>query len=126
MDLDLDAVTEEPGGRLTLDEGGGPPVGSAWTLVVDGDEGWEADLEHAAPVPRAGEVVEFIGNDGRRRLFRVVDVVHTVQTSSSVRPHVQDERASPNATVDGPPGSEPPRLLRAGLPRVVVRDEPRG
>lgn len=116
----LDPALEQP---LTPDEGGGPPVGTAWSLVVDGDDGLEADLEHAAPLPRVGERVDFIGNDGRQRFFRVVDVIHTLQTSASVRPPVQDESVSPNATVDGPPGGEPPRLLRAGLPRVVVREE---
>ena len=37
-------LTEVPG----PEEGGGPPLGLPWTLVVD-DEDWSADLEHAAP-----------------------------------------------------------------------------
>lgn len=56
-----------PEEALTVDEGGGPPLGSAWTLEVDGEAGWSADLEHAAPLPRVGERIEFIGEDGRRR-----------------------------------------------------------
>lgn len=115
----------EPDAPMTTDEGGGPPVGSAWTLVVDGDDGWTADLEHAAPLPRIGERVEFIGTDGSRRWLRVVDVVHTLQPSASLRPPVRDEDASPNALVDAPPDAVP-RLLRAGLPRVIVTADPDG
>ena len=105
---------------LGPEEGGGPPVGSAWTLVVDGDDGWEADLEHAAPLPRIGERMEFIGEDGRRREFRVTDVVHTLQPSADERPRVRDETSSPNSYVTDDPDDRAPRSLRAGLPRVVV------
>ncbi|MBA2634288.1 MAG: hypothetical protein H0U86_15040 [Chloroflexi bacterium] len=107
------------------DDDGGPPVGTAWTLLVnDGDEGWSADLEHAAPLPRVGERIEFIGEDGGRRHFRVTQVTHTLQTAASERPRVGEERTGPNSIVtDGSP-DEPPRLLRAGLPRVLaLRDE---
>lgn len=105
---------------LTVEEGGGPPSGTAWTLEVDGESGWSADLEHAAPLPRIGERVEFIGEDGRRRLFRVIEVVHTLQTSASERPPVRSEQSSPNAIVTDGADDDPPRALRAGLPRVVV------
>jgi hypothetical protein len=103
------------------DEAGGPPLGSAWTLVVEGEEGWSADLEHAAPLPRAGERIEFIGEDGRRRHYRVTEVVHTVQTAAGERPPVRDEQSSPNSFVTEGADDEPPRALRAGLPRVVVQ-----
>jgi hypothetical protein len=103
------------------DEAGGPPLGSAWTLVVEGDERWSADLEHAAPLPRAGERIEFIGEDGRRRHYRVTEVVHTVQTAAGERPPVRDEQSSPNSFVTEGADDEPPRALRAGLPRVVVQ-----
>ena len=102
------------------DDDGGPPVGTAWTLVIEGDGGWEADLEHAAPLPRVGETVEFIGEDGRRGVFRVAAVQHTVQTSASERPRVGNERSSPNSIVTDGADDDPPRALRAGLPRVVV------
>jgi hypothetical protein len=105
---------------LTPEEGGGPPVGSAWTLEIQGDDGWSADLEHAAPLPRIGERIEFIEEDGRLRSYRVTGVVHTLQPSSSTRPTVAEEASSPNSIVtDGADGA-PPRALRAGLPRVVV------
>ena len=101
---------------------GGPPLGSAWTLVVeDKDDGWSADLEHAAPLPRVGERVEFIGADGRRRHYRVTQVAHTLQTAAGERPRVRDEQTGPNSLVtDGAADDHPPRSLRAGLPRVVV------
>lgn len=107
-----------------VEEGGGPPIGQPWTLVVTGDDGWSADLEHAAPLPRIGERVEVIEEDGVRRMYRVRDVVHTVQPSSSERPRVRDETGGPNATVSAAnhPRHEP-TALRAGLPRVEVAPE---
>lgn len=113
-------MEEEERSVLGPEEGGGPPVGSAWTLVVDGDDGWEADLEHAAPLPRIGELVEYIGEDGRHQEFRVTDVVHTLQTSADERPRVRDEATSPNSYVTDGPDDHVPRSLRAGLPRVIV------
>ena len=109
-------ANDEPRG----DEAGGAPIGSAWTLVVEGDEGWSADLEHAAPLPRAGERVEFIGEDGRRRQLRVTEVVHIVQTAADERPLVRDEQSGPNSFVTDGADDDPPRALRAGLPRVMV------
>lgn len=102
---------------LTLEQGGGPPPGMPWTLCVR-DEDWSADLEHAAPLPRVGDRIEYIGEDGGRRIFRVEEVVHTLQASAAYRPRVRDEERGPNAVTDVPPGG--PRELRAGLPRVVV------
>lgn len=104
--------------ELTPEEGGGPPPLMPWTLVVEGED-WSADLEHGAPLPRVGEVVEYIAEDGVRRTFRVIDVIHTVQSSANERPPVRDEEATPNATVDRPV-PQTPRALRAGLPRVMV------
>jgi hypothetical protein len=108
---------------LPPEQGGGPPIGSAWTLEIEGDDGWTADLEHAAPLPRVGERIEFIGEDGRRRFYRVTAVVHTVQTSSSNRPTVAQESSSPNSFVTDGADDDPPRALRAGLPRVIAVSE---
>ena len=99
---------------------GGPPIGSAWTLVIEGEGGWSADLEHAAPLPRVGERVEFIAEDGARRQYRVTDVAHTLQTSASERPRVREERSLPNSVVTDGTDDDPPRALRAGLPRVTA------
>jgi hypothetical protein len=109
---------------LGPEEGGGPPVGSAWTLIIDGADGWEADLEHAAPLPRVGERIEFIAEDGSRRELRVTDVIHTVQTSADDRPRVRDEATSPNSYITDGNDDRPPRSLRAGLPRVVATPIP--
>jgi hypothetical protein len=119
MDVD-EPGAGEPGGELPVEEGGGPPIGSAWTLQIDGDGGWSADLEHAAPVPRVGDRIDFIGDDGRQRRLRVTEVIHTLQASASDRPPVRDEDSSPNSIVTGGAVGDPPRSLRAGLPRVVV------
>ena len=119
MEID-EEVSAAADGSLTVEQGGGPPIGSAWTFEVEGYEGWSADLEHAAPLPRVGERIEFIDEDGLRRFFRVTAVIHTLQTSSSDRPPVSAEPASPNAIVTGTTDDRQPRMLRAGLPRVVV------
>jgi hypothetical protein len=103
---------------LGPEEGGGPPAVLPWTLVVP-DEEWEADLEHGAALPRVGEHIEFIADDGQQRTLEVVDVVHTVQHASSDRPPVSEEDAGPNSTYDG--DGSPPTILRAGLPRVIAR-----
>lgn len=104
---------------LDVEEGGGPPVGTAWTLDVVGPDGWSADLEHAAPLPRVGETLELIHIDGSRQHLQVRDVIHVLQPSASDRPAVRDEDAGPNSIVVDD-GRSSPRLLRAGLPRVVA------
>ena len=116
----VERTPEERETPLGAEEGGGPPIGTAWTLDVEGDAAWLADLEHAAPVPRIGERIEFIGADGRRQAFRVTDVVHTLQPSASDRPPVQAEESGPNSIVTDVASETVPRSLRAGLPRVVV------
>jgi hypothetical protein len=103
---------------LGPEEGGGPPAVLPWTLVVE-DEDWSADLEHGATLPRVGERIEFIADDGSQRRLEVTAVVHTVQHASSERPPVGTESRGPNSTVDEPPQG-PPSLLRAGLPRVYA------
>ena len=104
---------------LGPEEGGGPPVGMPWTLIVE-SEGWSADLEHAAPVPRIGERVEYIAEDGARRTYRVRDIVHTLQVSARERPPVAAEDSGPNTTVSGRLAEHEPIALRAGLPRVFA------
>jgi hypothetical protein len=118
-DIETSDATPEAIEAIGPEQGGGPPFGSAWTLVVP-DEDWEADLEHAAPVPRVGDRIAYIAEDGSRRRFVVAEVVHTVQPSASERPPVQAEADSPNATVSGADGTRVPTALRAGLPRIVV------
>jgi hypothetical protein len=120
-------MVDEPNERADLEElgpeqGGGPPAGMPWTLFVR-DEDWAADLEHAAPLPRVGDRIEYIAEDGTRRIFRVEEVVHTVQASAAHRPRVRDGTRGPNTLVNDQDATEAPRGLRAGLPRVVVSVE---
>ena len=113
----------DPHEPLDVEQGGGPPIGLPWTLVVE-SEGWSSDLEHAAPLPRAGERIEYIGEGGERRMYRVREIVHTVQPTASERPPVGAEDTSPNATVSRAQHPEHvPTELRAGLPRVYVDPE---
>lgn len=107
---------------LGLEEGGGPPAGMPWTLIVE-SEAWSADLEHAAPLPRPGERIEYIGEEGSRHTYRVREVVHTVQRSASERPPVSVEDSGPNTTVSGGSAAQVPAALRAGLPRVYADPE---
>jgi hypothetical protein len=111
--------SHRPGDEPGIEEGGGPPDALPWTLVVE-DEDWSADLEHGAALPRVGDVIEFIADDGVQRRFRVREIVHTLQSSAAERPSVREETHGPNATVSGA-GDRIPRALRAGLPRVLVR-----
>ena len=104
---------------LGPEEGGGPPAVLPWTLVVE-DEDWSADLEHGAALPRVGERIEYIADDGSQRQLEVTAVVHTVQHASSDRPPVSAEREGPNSTVTDA-GDDRPTILRAGLPRVIAR-----
>jgi hypothetical protein len=113
---------DEPDSELGPEQGGGPPAGMPWTLFVK-DENWAADLEHAAPLPRVGDRIEYIAEDGSRRVFRVAEVVHTVQASAAHRPRVREERRGPNTLVNDDDRAGGPRELRAGLPRVVVTVE---
>ena len=107
------------------EQGGGPPAALPWTLVVEGDDGWSADLEHGASLPHVGDPVEYIDAAGHRAVYRVTRVVHTLQPTASDRPRVGDEATSPNSIVDEP-ANQPVRELRAGLPRVFVRLDPEG
>jgi hypothetical protein len=103
------------------------PSGMPYTLVFpDGDGYLDAELEHPAPLPRVGDVVEYIDETGGRRLYRVREVMHTIQSSAARRPHVEDAPASPQslARVQGE-GSEKPGqsgLVRAGLPQVFLEE----
>ena len=112
--IELDAREVPP-----PEEGGGPPIGTPWTLVVEAED-WSADLEHAAPIPRVGETVEYITEAGERHIYRVDRVVHTVQGSPGERPTVRDEPSGPNSTVSGDHAAHAPESLRAGLPRVYA------
>jgi len=101
------------------------PSGMPYTVhFPDGDGYIGADLEHPAPLPRVGDMVEYLDETGATRHFRVREVVHTLQSSASHRPRVEDEDASPDALarVHGEPPERPGEggVIRAGLPKVIL------
>jgi len=109
------------------DMGDGPwPNGMPYTVQFpDGDGTSAADLEHPAPLPRVGDIIEYIDEVGDSHRYRVREVVHTLQTSASHRPHVADGEASPQAIARVADGDQPERPgeggeLRAGLPKVFL------
>ncbi|HEX2141272.1 MAG TPA: hypothetical protein VHK28_03195 [Candidatus Limnocylindria bacterium] len=110
----------------------GWPTGMPYTVhfPYEGDY-LGADLEHPAPLPRVGDVVEYFDERGACHRFRVREVIHTLQTSAAYRPAVADGTASPQsvARLDEDVEAEPPGgsgVVRAGLPKVIletVREE---
>lgn len=99
-----------------------------WTAVFPGPAGPRAaDLEHAAPVPRVGDVVEYIDERGRCHRYRVREVIHTLQAAASLRPMVQDRQSPAAFARDDREEPEVPGdggALRAGLPKVLLEEEP--
>lgn len=104
----------------------GWPSGLPYTVYFPADAGQAraADLEHPAPVPRVGEIVEYIDERGRRERYVVREVVHTLQTSAAGRPSVESEayaataiarETGQQAEIPGDGGE-----LRAGLPKVFL------
>lgn len=74
------------------------PNGMPYTVQFpDGDGTSAADLEHPAHLPRVGDLVEYIDEQGDTHRYRVREVVHTLQASPSE-----------------------PGQLRAGLPKVFL------
>ncbi len=103
------------------------PSGMPYTLhFPDGESYVDADLEHPAPLPRVGDTVEYIDETGACRRYRVREVIHTIQSSATYRPHVEDAPASPQsiARVQGEPSEKPGQggLVRAGLPQVLLEE----
>jgi hypothetical protein len=78
------------------------PTGMPYTLYFPRRGGYAAaDIEYAAPLPRAGDTVEYIDPAGAHRLYTVADVVHTLQSSPAT-------------------GSGGIPLFRAGIPAVYL------
>jgi hypothetical protein len=102
------------------------PNGMPYTVQFpDGDGLFAADLEHPAPLPRVGDLIEYIDERGMARRYRVAEVLHTLQTSPARRPMVAEGKASPQAIARPEPDAQPERpggqgLLRAGLPKVFL------
>jgi hypothetical protein len=102
------------------------PSGMPYTVQFpDGDGLFAADLEHPAPLPRVGDLIEYIDEQGSARRYRVRDVLHTLQTSPAHHPVVADGETSPHAIARTEAEAQPERpggsgLLRAGLPKVFL------
>jgi len=119
-------ATGTPNDTRADDRGDGPwPNGLPYTVQFPGEDGIAADLEHPAPLPRVGDLVDYIDETGTTHRYRVREVVHTLQTSATHRPRVADGRASPVAiarVADGDEAEAPGGggELRAGLPKVFL------
>ena len=101
------------------------PRSLPWTVHFPLEGGYRAaDLEHPAPLPRVGETLEYIDETGQRHLYRVIEVVHSLQSAADTRPIVSEGQGSPNTHAPaGPRPAEQPGgegLVRAGLPRVYL------
>ncbi len=106
----------------------GPGGGTPYTVYFPTEDGYRAaDLAHAAPLPHAGDLVDYLDEDGITHRYRVREVLHTLQVAPGYRPI---PRAASASTDDAPEGAqdapEGPRVipegseLRAGLPEVVL------
>jgi hypothetical protein len=134
-----DMVEQQPAGPQPEASGGEPPAaapdrpvelgfpaGLPYTVYFPDEDGTErgADLEHPAPVPRVGEIVEYIDERGECRRYVVREVVHTLQTSAAGRPSVGAEQnaATSLARYQREPAEVPGDggELRAGLPKVFL------
>lgn len=102
------------------------PNGLPYTVHFPDGDGWTAaDLEHPAPLPRVGDIVEYIDERGASHRYRVSQVVHTLQSSAAYRPIVAEGEASPQAIADVEDEAQAARpgesgQLRAGLPKVYL------
>jgi hypothetical protein len=102
------------------------PSGMPYTVQFPDGEGlFEADLEHPAPLPRVGDLIDYIDERGTARRYRVTEVLHTLQTSAAHRPTVANSEASPQTIARPEAEAQPERpggsgLLRAGLPKVFL------
>lgn len=110
------------------------PKGMPWTVHFPHGDGYvEADLEYASPLPRAGDIVEYIDERAACHRFRVKEVTHTLQSSAAGRPLVAAAGASPQsiARVDGQDAETPGDggVVRSGLPKVIlerIEEDPAG
>ena len=122
----MPSAESEPTGRLDRPMELKFPVGLPYTVYFPGDDGQlrGADLEHPAPVPRVGEIIEYINERGQCERFVVREVIHTLQTTAASRPNVDSEpyAATAIARDSGQPAEIPGDggELRAGLPKVFV------
>jgi hypothetical protein len=107
----------------------GPGGGTPYTVYFPGQGGYRAaDLAHAAPLPHAGDLVDYLDERGVTHRFRVREVVHTLQVAPQFRAVPRsdaaarpDEGADPDR-VEVAPEIPEATALRAGLPEVVLEE----
>ena len=116
-------MTDEPelATDATATEGSGSTMPYTVFFPV-GDEYHPADLEHAAPLPRVGDTVEYIDERGRCSRYTVREVIHTLQLAADQRPAVGSDDHRPGVFAAGDDSAEPPGdgSLSAGLPEVIL------
>jgi len=107
----------------------GPGGGTPYTVYFPVENGYRAaDLAHAAPLPHAGDLVDYLDERGVTHRYRVREVVHTLQVAPQFRPVPRSEPAAP-----ADEGADPDRVevapeipeataLRAGLPEVILEE----
>jgi hypothetical protein len=103
----------------------GPPGGTPYTVhFPPGAPLDAADLEHPAPLPRVGDVVEYIDEELASHRYVVREVVHTLQPAHPKAAHPRP-RGAPVDQPDDQSGHEPrpPAELRSGLPKVFLEAE---
>lgn len=99
----------------------GPPGGTPYTVHFPAGAPLDAaDLEHPAPLPRVGDVVEYIDEGLATHRFVVREVIHTLQPA-----HPEDAGSRPHdqSTDEHAVEPRPPAGLRSGLPKVFLEAE---
>ena len=100
--------------------------GSTYTVYFPADGTYRpADLDHPSDLPRPGDVVEYIDEQGHCHRYEVAEVIHTLQVAADHRPRVRDESIPSAFARDDHQSPELPGdggLLRSGLPKVILRE----
>ena len=109
----------------------GPGGGTPYTVYFPSEDGYRAaDLAHAAPLPQAGDLVDYLDEAGITHRYRVREVVHTLQVTPAYRPgpraatQALDAGEATGGASEGEAMHEVPEAaeLRAGLPEVVLEE----
>lgn len=119
-----------PGSPTEPDPAGiGPGGGTPYTVYFPVEDGYRAaDLAHAAPLPHAGDLVDYLDERGVNHRYRVREVVHTLQVAPQFRAVPRSEAAGPSDEGADPDREEvAPEIpeataLRAGLPEVILEE----
>ena len=120
-----------PGSPMEPDPAGiGPGGGTPYTVYFPGQGGFRAaDLAHAAPLPHAGDFVDYLDERGVTHRYRVREVVHTLQVAPELRStpraaaaETSEETGAEESRVEVAPDIPEATELRAGLPEVILEE----